>query len=90
MAYNDLSESKITISTPYRPCRGADFYKYDTLSRNRNPENDTLFSGTSPYRKIHKCPPGSSAFDPFVFLSRSATGVMFMLRTMVMNIIHTK
>ena len=58
MAYNDLSESKMTISTPYGPCRGADFYKNDTLSRSRNPENDTLFSGTSPYRKIYKCPPG--------------------------------
>ena len=57
MAYNDLSESKMTTSTPYGPCRGADFYKNDTLSRSRNPENDTLFSGTSPYRKIYKCPP---------------------------------
>ena len=58
MAYNDLSESKMTISTPYGPCRGADLYKNDTLSRSRNPENDTLFSGTSPYRKIYECPPG--------------------------------
>ena len=33
---------------------GADFYKNDTLSRSRNPENDTLFSGTSPYRKIYE------------------------------------
>ena len=66
MAYNDLSESKMTISTPYGPCRGADFYKNDTLSRSRNPENDTLFSGTSPYRKIYKCPPGYQAKHPIL------------------------
>ena len=40
----------------YGPCHGADFYKNDTLSRSRNPENDTLFSGTSPYRKIYEYP----------------------------------
>ena len=37
----------------YGPCHGADFYKNDTL----NPENDTLFSGMSPYRKIYEYPP---------------------------------
>ena len=71
MAYDDLSELKMTISTPYGPYRGADFYKNDTLSRSRNPENDTLFSGTSPYRKIYKCPPpggiSSHMFSKFLF-----------------------
>ena len=43
----------------YGPGHGADFYKNDTLSRSRNPENDTLFSGTSPYRKLYEYPPGS-------------------------------
>ena len=49
----------------YGPCHGADFYKNDTLSRSRNPENDTLFSGTSPYRKIYEYPPppGTAAND---------------------------
>ena len=52
----------------YGPCHGADFYKNDTLSRSRNPENDTLFSGTSPYRKIYESPPGSSPTSfPFNF-----------------------
>ena len=37
----------------YGPCLGADFYKNDTLSRSQNLENDTLFSGTSPCRKIY-------------------------------------
>ena len=41
----------------YGPCNGADFYENDTLSRGRNPENDTLFSGTSPYGKIYEYPP---------------------------------
>ena len=41
----------------YGPCRGADFYEIDTLSRGRNPENDTLFSGKSPYGKISEYPP---------------------------------
>ena len=41
----------------FGPCHGADFYKNDTLSRSRNPENDTLFSGTSPYRKYMSTPP---------------------------------
>ena len=45
----------------YGPCHGADFYENDTLSRSRNPENDTLFSGTSPYGKIHEYPPGFSS-----------------------------
>ena len=39
------------------PCHGADFYKNDTLSRSQNPENDTLFSGTSPHR--NPPPPGT-------------------------------
>ena len=47
----------------YGPCHGADFYKNDTLSRSRNPENDTLFSGTSPYRKIDEYTPGDR-FQP--------------------------
>ena len=34
--------------------------KNDTLSRSRNLENDTLFSGTSPYGKIHEYPPMST------------------------------
>ena len=38
----------------YRPYHGADFYKNDTLSRSRNFENDTLFSGTSPHEKIYE------------------------------------
>ena len=38
----------------YGPCHGANFYKNDTLSRSRNPENDTLLSGTSPYGKIYE------------------------------------
>ena len=41
----------------YGPYHGADFYKNDTLSRSRNPENDTLFSDTSPYGKIYEYPP---------------------------------
>ena len=41
----------------YGPCHGADFYKNDTMSRSRNPENDTLFSGTFPYGKIYEYPP---------------------------------
>ena len=40
----------------YGPCHGADFYKNDTLSRSRNPENDTLFSSTSPYGRIYEYP----------------------------------
>ena len=39
------------------PCHGADFYKNDTLSWSRNPENDTLFSGTCPYRKKYMSNP---------------------------------
>ena len=46
----------------YGPCHGADFYKNDTLSRSRNPENDTLSSGTSPYRKICEYPPPGGSF----------------------------
>ena len=42
----------------YETCHGADSYENDTLSRSRNLENDTLFSGTSPYRKIYEYPPG--------------------------------
>ena len=38
----------------YGPCHRADLYKYDTLSRSQNPENDTLLSGTSPYGKIYE------------------------------------
>ena len=45
------------MNDKYGPYHGADFYKNDTLSRSRNPENDTLFSGTSPYRKIYEYPP---------------------------------
>ena len=37
-------------------CHGAKFSKNDTLPRSRNPENDTLFSGTSPNRKIYEYP----------------------------------
>ena len=44
----------------YGPCHEADFYKNDTLSRSRDPENDTLSSGTSPYRKIYEYPPQGS------------------------------
>ena len=40
----------------YGPCHGAKFYKNDTLSQSQNPENDTLFSGTSTYRKIYDSP----------------------------------
>lgn len=32
-------------------------YKSDTLSRSLKSENDTLFSGTSPYAKIYEYPP---------------------------------
>ena len=49
----------------YGPRHGADFYKNDTLSRSRNPENDTLFSGTSPYRKIYEYPPPRGAMKPY-------------------------
>ena len=53
----------------YGPCHGADFYKNDTLSRSRNPENDTLFSGTSPYGKIYEYPPpGTESVAAFVQL----------------------
>ena len=38
----------------YGPCHGADLYNNDTLSRSRNLENDTLFSGTSLHRKIYE------------------------------------
>ena len=31
----------------YGPCHGVDFYKNDTLSWSRNPENDTLQSADS-------------------------------------------
>ena len=65
MAYNDLSESKMTISTPYGPCRGADVYKNDTLSRSRNPENDTLFSGTPPTEKYISAPPRGTRAEDF-------------------------
>ena len=41
----------------YEPFHGPDFYKNDTLSQSRNPEKDTLFNGTSPYRKIYEYPP---------------------------------
>ena len=41
----------------YGPCHGADFYKNEILSRGRNPENDTLFSGMSQYGKIYEYPP---------------------------------
>ena len=41
----------------YGPCHAADFYQNDTLSLSRNPENDTLFRGTSPYGKIYEYPP---------------------------------
>ena len=41
----------------YGPCHGADFYKNDTLYRSRNPENDTLFSGTSSKREIYEYRP---------------------------------
>ena len=48
----------------YGPCHGADLYKNDTLSRSRNPEKDTLFSGTSPYGKIYEyLPRGSYTVD---------------------------
>ena len=54
---NGLKRSYGVKNDKYGPCHGADFYKNDILSRSRNPENDTLFSGTSPYRKIYGCPP---------------------------------
>ena len=40
----------------YGPCHRIILYKNDTLSRSRNPENDTLFSGTSVYRKYMSTP----------------------------------
>ena len=49
----------------YGPCHGADFSENDTVSRSRNPENNTLFNGTSPYGKIYEYPPppgGNSSF----------------------------
>ena len=45
------------------------FTKNNTLSQSRNPENDTLFSGTSPYRKIYEYPhPGTESVAAFVQL----------------------
>ena len=59
----------------YGPCHGADFYKNDTLSRSRNPENDTLSSGTSPYRKIYEYPPppGTTACEWAICLNSRST-----------------
>ena len=54
---NGLKQPFGVKNDKYGPCHGADFYKNDTLSRSRNPEYDTLFNGTSPYRKIYEYPP---------------------------------
>ena len=56
---NGLKRSFGVKNDKYGPCHGADFYKNDTLSRSQNAKNDTLFSGTSPYRKIYEHPPPS-------------------------------
>ena len=52
MAYNNFPRSMI------KPCilLWCQFFKYDTLFRSWNPENDTLFSHTSPYKKTYECP----------------------------------
>ena len=90
MAYNDLSESKVTVSAPYGPCRGADFYKNDTLSRSRKPENDTLFSGTSPYRKIYKClPPWGTKIFNFVDSSLSSDVYSILYNLFVNSLVDT-
>ena len=41
-------------SDKYGSCQGANFFKNDTLSLSRNPENDALFSGTSPYKIVYE------------------------------------
>ena len=65
--FESHSQSANGLERPYEvkndkhgPCHGADFYKNDTLSRSRNPESDTLSSGTSPYRKILQGEPEKS------------------------------
>ena len=54
---NGLKRSFGVKNDKYGPCHGADFYINDALSRSQNPEDDTQFSGTSPYRKIYEYSP---------------------------------
>ena len=72
----------------YGPCHGADFYKNDTLSWSRNPENDTLFSGTSPYGKIYEYPPPALPLDS---LDESFSFILFHLchyLVFVLDVMH--
>ena len=50
MAHNDVTESAMD------PVMEMVTEKNNTLSWTKNPENDTLFSGTSPYGEIYECP----------------------------------
>ena len=58
--------------------------QHNILSRSRNPENDTLFSGTSPYRKIHGYPPGG-LFYPFQDMGRFSSEVSGPVYTMLFS-----
>ena len=74
----------------YGPCHGADFYENDTLSRSRNPENDTLFSGTSPYGKIYEyLPPESRSYCSTltlkIFLKHKHCGEFFFVACKDLN-----
>ena len=49
LACNNVSVSKMTNMEILYRVRGTDLYANYTLSRRRDPENDTLFSGTFPH-----------------------------------------
>ena len=64
---NGLKQSFSVENDKYGPLHGADFYKNNTLSRNPNPENDTLSSGTSRAENTRVPPPPRERSSKWIY-----------------------